>query len=516
MLSAVQLGADLALQIGATAARQTGLGVGHFLREGAQRCRETRLPGVAGRAVRRLADLMEGAPAERAGFPPHHRGLPHVGNLLEFLDDPISVIAAGQHACGSMFTLRLGPDDVVVLLGSDLQERFFQRTDKELSIGEAYPTLRAMFGHDVYFFADPDEYAKQQGLVLPRFKADVMQSYVGVIQREIARFRATLSTSGTMELPQAFGPLVMRIAAAAFLGEEFAASMSDTLYAVFRDFSGGIDPILPPNAPLPRFAVSALAKRKLHDILQTSIDARRKMANPPDDFFQQLLVESATAYVGSPQTFVDAKIRNLMMILIWAGHETTVGQTAWVMAELLRPSNAEALQRIRTEIFAAAGGAPLTHEHLQRMPFTRNALLEVERLHPVAHMLLRMTTAPFEVGGYTLPTGTRVLVSPAVAHRLPDDFPEPHRFNPDRFEDSTQKKKLIGFGKGRHRCAGVNFAYLEMTLIAAELLRDYEMVVPQSPRPVLGPKTRWPAPFTVQYRRIPMHELLLARPGKFG
>ena len=110
----------------------------------------------------------------------------------------------------------------------------------------------------------------------------------------------------------------------------------------------------------------------------------------------------------------------------------------------------------------------------------------------------------FEYAGYEIPQGATILISPAVAHRLPDLYPEPDRFRPDRFaEDLRALHALAGFGGGVHRCLGVHFAYLEMKVIVSMLLHDYDLeLVDPDPQPVRGTKTKWPQrPCRVRYRR---------------
>jgi sterol 14-demethylase len=122
----------------------------------------------------------------------------------------------------------------------------------------------------------------------------------------------------------------------------------------------------------------------------------------------------------------------------------------------------------------------------------------------VAFVLARTAAETFEHHGYEIPRGATILVSPAVSHRLPEVYPEPDRFRPDRYEaDPHGLRGLLGFGGGVHRCLGVHFAYLEMKVIISMLLRDYELeLVDRDPQPIPGTKTKWPqSPCRVRYRR---------------
>ncbi|MDE0715593.1 MAG: cytochrome P450, partial [Gammaproteobacteria bacterium] len=137
-----------------------------------------------------------------------------------------------------------------------------------------------------------------------------------------------------------------------------------------------------------------------------------------------------------------------------------------------------------------------------------HAVRECERLHPPLIMLIRKVLKPLEYGGYTVPTGALAMVSPAVSHRLPHIFDDPERFNPERFappasEDKQHHYALIGFGGGKHRCMGKNFAYLQLKAIWTVLLDRFDFQADTAfPAPnygswVTGPKE----PCRLRYRQ---------------
>jgi sterol 14-demethylase len=145
--------------------------------------------------------------------------------------------------------------------------------------------------------------------------------------------------------------------------------------------------------------------------------------------------------------------------------------------------------------------------HLNELKVLERALKETERLHPVAFVLIRQAIEDIPLPtGHVLPKGWMVAISPWISHRLPEVFEAPERFDPDRFlpERGEKLTNLVGFGGGVHRCAGVNFAYLEMKVIVTMLLRHYELeLLDKDPQPIRGSHTKWPeSPCRVRYRRI--------------
>ncbi len=434
-------------------------------------------------------------------LPPTLSGSPLLGNALQFLRDPISLLKRGQREYGNIFSFRLGNQPAVALVGPEYSRFFFEQTDKLLSMRGAYPFFVSMFSEQTYFFAKPEEYREQRNIILPCFHGKKMANYVDVMTRTTAEFMAQLGPSGQCDLTSTLGPLVMNVAAAAFLGEDFRRRLGEEFFGVFRDFSGGMEVVLPLWLPLPRLLRSKRAKAKIKQMLQTLIASRRRVPRVPEDFLQTLV--GARYSDGEPVP--ESVIINLIIVLVWAGHETTAGHISWGLADLLR--HPDYLESVLAQQSAVLGDrTELGYEHLPRLKRMEWALKETERLNPVAYVLMRTAQEDIELSGYRIPKGSSVFLSPTLSHRLPEvwtlpELYDPERFGPERAEDKLPYS-LIGFGGGTHRCAGVNFAYQEMKVILTMLLQRYELkLIDESPQPVAGARTKWPkSPCRVQYR----------------
>lgn len=428
--------------------------------------------------------------------------IPVIGHALQFLRDPIPLLQRGYQEHGSVFSLQLGNKPAVVLLGPDNNRFFFTQTDKLLSIREAYPFFIKMFHERFYFFADLEEYLKQRAMILPRFQGQQMNQYVSTMNHETAQLIDQLGDEGSFDLIPTLGPLVMNIAAHAFLGPDFRQRLGSAFFTDFRHFSGGMEPILPLWLPLPKLLKSQRAKKKLHKVLGGLIQERRAQPTEPADFLQTLI--EARSSDGTP---IDEKmIINLILLLVWAGHETTAGHISWALIDLLQ--HPDYLQTVTDGQDALIGDCQdLTMADVRGLPRIDWAVKETERLHPVAYILMRMAAEDLEIQGFQVSKGTQVFAAPSVSHRMADVFPEPDRYVPERFspdrDESRNRHSLIGFGGGVHRCAGVNFAYLEMKVALTLLLQHYEFsLLNTSPQPVSGAMTKWPAsPCRVGYQR---------------
>ena len=429
---------------------------------------------------------------------------PLIGHAAQYMRNPITFLERGYREHGNVFACQLGSQYTAVVLGRGYNKFFFSETDNLLSIREGYPFFLKMFSKDFYFFAPPTEYMKQREVVMPKFKVDAMKSYVALMAEETEQLIASLGEQGEFDLIPTLGPLVMNIAAHAFLGRDFRGKLDETLFRDFRDFSGGMEVIWPLWLPLPHLRKSRAARKKLHRVLKEWIQYRRERPLDPPDFFQNLI--NATFSDGTSIT--EEIAINLILLLVWAGHETTAGQISWALIDLLQhPNYLDEVRNQTKQIMDGRSMSAMTWQDTRDMVDMEMAVKESERLHPVAYVLARRVTEDIELGGYRIPKGTMIMAAPCISHRMPEIFPHPHVYNPRRFapgagDPSHETNALIGFGGGLHRCAGVNFARLEMKIVLAMLVSHYHMELVDAPRQLNSPVTQWPAqPCRVRYKR---------------
>ena len=435
--------------------------------------------------------------------PPALPGVPILGHLLEFNRDRYGLLQRGYDTFGPIFSLRLGPKRAAVLIGPSYHQRFFEETDHTLSMGQAYKFLVPMFGKPVGVTAAPEDYREQRPIFLELFKSANMEGYVQVMAQEVQAWIATLGDSGTFEVVDSCQRLAQHIAAHAFLGAAFRQRLAEPFWHLFHDLVAGMDAVLPPYLPLPRFLRRDRARRQMHAMLWPWIAERRGTPGQPQDFLQTL-VEARDA---DGHSLTDALIVSFIISLLFAGHETTAGQASWGLIHLLQhPAYLRAV--VEEQAHALLPGHPITLETLRHLPHLLWALRETERLRPAAGLLMRYTVEPYEVGGYYVPAGWLTLISPHLAHRLPEVFHEPAlydpwRFAPERAEDRQHRFALVGFGGGVHKCMGMNFATNEMAVIISLLLQHYhlELLTPD-PQPRLEKmRAARPAPCWIRYQR---------------
>lgn len=438
-------------------------------------------------------------------YPPLMKGrLPLLGHVLRFQKNRGALLRKGYETHGPVFAIQLLNKKAVVLASPELHRAFFMRTDKGLNISKPYTFLKPVVG-EVMFVAGQEQYDRERPVFYEPFKRDKMKRYLPIMQTEIQRWIDSMPPEGTFEVGQVMRTLTQQIAAATFMGEEFRQSMGTEFWKQYTFLSLALDPILPPNLPLPKFIRRDQARKKMLQMLRPMIRERLKDPEAYDDLLQDLINKAYGIGAGSEEY-----ILNLVIGLMFAGHETTAGQAAWTLIQLLQ--HPEAKQKVRKEAETLIGISELEMAHLQQLLYTQWAVAESGRMHPSADIMIRMAEEDMEIGGYQIRKGNLVMVSPGLSHYLESSFPDPERYDPERHNPQGAFGKLpaytlIGFGGGRHLCAGQSFAVQEMTLIAALLLQQLEMtLLNPDPQVVSTGGSNWLSPTKVSYRKRPKTE----------
>ena len=175
---------------------------------------------------------------------------------------------------------------------------------------------------------------------------------------------------------------------------------------------------------------------------------------------------------GEPMT--DAELIDEMFTLLMAGHETTATSLAWVFHHVLdRP---DVLAKLRAELGRVVGDGPVEAQHVPQLEYLDAVLKESQRLTPVATNVIRRLTGPMRIAGRDLPAGITVSACIYATHRRPDLWPEPERFDPERFVGARPAPyTFFPFGGGIRRCIGAAFATYEMKIVLAQVLSRVEL-----------------------------------------
>jgi cytochrome P450 len=240
-------------------------------------------------------------------------------------------------------------------------------------------------------------------------------------------------------------------------------------------------PFPPLSIPTSRNRRLLAANRSLEQVIYRIIAERRQQSTDTGDLLSMLLLARDEE---TGQGMNDRQIRDELMTMLLAGHETTANTLAWTW--YLLSQHPEVEQRLYTEVDEVLGGALPTVEHLSDLKYTNMVLEEALRLYPPACILSRKAIADDELCGYPIPANSMVLVSPYAIHHHPSYWPDPERFDPERFTPEHIAERphyaYFPFSSGPRMCIGSSFAMMEAQLILATIVQRYRLcLVPGHP-----------------------------------
>ena len=414
------------------------------------------------------------------GAPPRlDQELPVVGHMAEFVRNPFGLLLRAQNVGHEMIAFRLLLQDVVLVSGPEAHEAFFRAPDDQLCRREAYKLMTPIFGEGVVFDAPGPRLDQQMRMVMKMLRDQRMRGYPPIIQDETRKQVASWGAAGEVDLLELMKEVTLYASSRCLIGDEFRDGMTHEFHEHYGHLEKGINPIayLYPNAPLPSFRRRDEARRRLVAQVDAIFDRRKREGDRPDDGMQALM---DARYKDGGR--LDAhEITGIFIAIMMAGHHTSAGTAAWTVLELVR--RPELLARVRAEVDAhIEPDGSLSYQALRQMRFLHDVIKEVLRLHPPLIFLFRKVLRDFSHGGITVPAGSFLCASPGVAHRLGRVFPEPERFDPDRYARGEDRNPFawIAFGGGKHKCTGNAFGLLQLKAVVATLVHafDFELAQP--------------------------------------
>ena len=431
-----------------------------------------------------------------------------VGHLFEFMKDMGQTIQRGYEEQGNIFSMKLANKNFAVLVGPQYAKMYHSQTDKKLRIDKAYKMFEPLLG-EAAFCCTPETYQNRLPILMAPFNPTKLKNYIAIKIAEVQERLDTWGESGEFELTNEVEIIARNVAAHCLMGKQFRDEMNDEFWALFADISAAIDPVIPHNWPLPKFRKRDRAKARLVEILTPIVKDRRENPDKYDDLLQ-ISVETETK---DGKLLTVEQLVDQVVMLAFAGHDTTRGQVSWAIIQLLQhPGYLKAMQQEITNVLPT--GKPMTAADMPQLQHVRWAIEESLRMNPVGAFIMRHADENIEVDGYTIPKDWQVIYAVKTAHFMEEIYtkPEqydPYRFSPDRKEHKKMHYSLASFGGGIHLCKGMNFAYNEMTIILALIFQQFELelVSPKDPQPVWSNSAVGPEETIVRYKRRPKMEI---------
>jgi cytochrome P450 len=429
---------------------------------------------LSGSPVRRVVSDLWGEWRGRGKFPPGRTGLSYT-RTQQIAHDPLPLLLGAYEEFGPIFSLRLLHSRVVFMLGPEANhyvtvghpENFHWR---ESSFGDLIPLLG-----DGLLTVDDDYHDRARAIMMPAFHREQVAAATEAMAIEADRAIAALPVGEVVDVYEWMRSLAMRIAMRALLGlDPDEAGKGAAAAEHFERALGyyGIDFHLRllrgPGSPWRRLVRS---RAVLDEIVLDEIARRRPR---PDSGRHDILSLLVAARGAGGEEFSDREIRDQAMTLMFAGHDTATSTLTFMLHELAR--HPEVVRRLHEEQDRVLGDAGPTAQQLEReMPYLEMVLDEVLRLYPPAWIGPRRATAEYEFAGCTVPRGAYVNYCSWASHRLPEVFPDPEAFIPERFarerKAALPRGAYVPFGGGSRICIGKRFGQTEVKLVATKLLQ---------------------------------------------
>jgi len=381
---------------------------------------------------------------------------------------PLPFMERCRERYGDLFTLRIRNEFTWVFL-SDPEDikQVFTGDPNVLRAGEGNQVLEPVVGSRSVLLLDGPEHMTHRKLMLPPFHGERMQRYEDLMV-QIARANIAQWPLGEpFALMERMQALTLEIIMRAVFGITEAARLEH----VRELLRGMIEWTTDPRrlAMLALLGPARIARNRLFRRVMDPVDAamleeiRRRRAEPDLAEREDILSLLVAARYEDGSQMSDEDLRDELMTLLVAGHETTATSLSWAMERLLR--HPEKLERLRLEAVAGEG-----EEYLDAV------IKETLRLRPVLPIVLRKLSQPMELGGYTLPAGVAVAPCIYLMHRREDIYPNARAFLPERFlERPPGTYTWIPFGGGVRRCLGASFAQLEMKRVLQTIVREVQL-----------------------------------------
>jgi cytochrome P450 len=424
------------------------------------------------------------APSPPAGIAALHQGPKGhalLGNLRDFNRDQLGFYARCAREYGDVVPVRLGPSRGLLIYHPDAIEEVLVVRNRDFIKSRGIRLLRALLG-DGLFISEGDLWLRQRRLMQPAFHRQRVEAYGEVMAAYASRRAADWNDGAVLNIHEEMMAVTRAIVAKTLFDADVsdeARAIGDASEIVMEYFGkrlGSLLALVPLWLPTPTNLRLHGAIRRLDKVVYRMIADRRQSPADRGDLLS-ILLQAQDADDGSRMT--DRQVRDEVMTLFLAGHETTAVALSWTWYLLAQHPEVDA--RLADELRAALGGRPPEVADLPALRYTEMVVTESMRLYPPAYGIGREAARPTEVAGHPVPAGGIVIIPTWVVHRDVRWFDEPDAFSPERWANDASRKlprfAYFPFGGGPRQCIGNVFATMEATLILAAIAQRFRLAL---------------------------------------
>ncbi len=413
--------------------------------------------------------------------PPGPRGHWLLGTLPEWRADILGFYTRCARDHGDIVGLRMANRRVALVSHPDGIEEVLATKNRHFVKNFAQRALAPWLGNGL-LLSEGDVWLRQRRLIQPAFRRERVASYAETMVALTRRMLDTWRDGETRDVHDELTRLTLAIAARTLFDADVsdrASEVTQALLVMMDDFNTRFRGLFaaPLWLPTPTNLRTRRGLLRLRAVIDRIIAERRGSGADRGDLLSILL--QARDEEGDGGRMSDGQLRDEVVTLLLAGHDTTANALTWTW--YLLATHPPAAERLAAEVRDVLGDRPPTAADLPRLPYAEHVVAEAMRLYPPVYGFGRESVQETEVMGYRIPKGWNVVMSQWVVQRDPRWFPDPERFDPDRWAgDRTQRLPRYAyfpFGGGPRLCIGNAFAQMEAVLVLATVAREYHFTI---------------------------------------
>jgi cytochrome P450 len=414
-------------------------------------------------------------------LPPGPKGVPLFGSVFEPRGDSIGYLTRCAREFGDIVFFRFLGVPACFVNRPDYIESVLVTQNSNFVKSKDYRAMRRVLGNGL-LLSEGEFWRRQRKLIQPAFHQERIAAYADIMTDHAQRMLSSWSDGQALDIHAAMMHLTLGIVAKTLFDADVSHEAEDVdaaLTVLMGKFlrQAGLALLLPAWVPLPTSQLLKRAVGRLDKVIYGIIEQRRASGQMSGDLLSVFL----QAHDDEGEGMTDRQLHDEIMTLFLAGHETTANVLSWTW--FLLGQNPEVEEKLNEELRRVLGGRVPTPADLPQLVYTDTVLRESMRLYPPVWVIGRRALAPFRLGEYELPADTNVLISQLILHRDARYFPEPLRFNTDRWSPSDSRTASLPrfayfpFGGGPRVCIGAGFAMMEAVLLLATIAQQFRIQI---------------------------------------
>ncbi|MEJ3654919.1 cytochrome P450 [Actinomycetes bacterium KLBMP 9759] len=403
-------------------------------------------------------------------------GLPLLGHALSLMRNPLDfLVSLAEH--GDLVEVRIGTVRALVVCDPGLTRQVLRDGQTFDKGGPIFQRVAEVLGDNSIGTCPHGRHRRLRSLVQPAFHRDRLPGYARVMTANYAELG--WHDGQVVDVADEMNVRALRTLVGTMFSDELAPAttreiIDDTATTIGEIYRRAVRPPLLDGLPTRGNRRYRRARAGLRRVIGEVLAARRAGGADHEDLLTALLTARLPDGGSTPGGLSEAEIGDQLTTFLTGGSETAASALAWTLK--LLGDHREVRERLYAELDDVLDGAPATYDALPRLRFTTQVVTEALRMYPPAWVFSRTVTADTDLGGHPVPAGSTIVFSPYAIHRRPDLYPDPDRFDPDRWGEGTPNRGFFfPFGGGARKCIGDRFAMTEAVLALANIVSRWHL-----------------------------------------